>query len=76
MRKAIAAGDSVALQRAAHTLKSSSANLGALKLAGLCEEMERAARAGNCEQARARLGNIEDEYEKVVPALQMQFDPA
>jgi HPt (histidine-containing phosphotransfer) domain-containing protein len=72
----VARSDCAAIESAAHAYKSSSANLGALKLAGLCEEMERAARAGNCEQARARLGNIEDEYEKVVPALQMQFDPA
>jgi CheY-like chemotaxis protein len=76
LRDAVALGDCTAMQRTAHTCKSSSANLGALRLAGLCEEMEREARAGNCEQAQVRLGTIEDEYKKVVPALQMQFNAA
>ena len=76
LRDAVARSDCAAMQRAAHTCKSSSANLGALRLAGLCEEMEHDARAGSCEQAQARLGIIEDEYKKLVPALQMQFNPA
>jgi DNA-binding response OmpR family regulator len=76
LRDAIAKGDCSAVERAAHAFKSSSANLGALTLAGMCEVMERDARAGHCEQAQARLAIIEDEYKKVVPALQMHFDPA
>jgi len=40
MRQAIAADDDGALRAAAHSLKSSSANIGALKLRDLCRELE------------------------------------
>ena len=39
----IAAGDQDAVKIAAHTLKSSSANLGAIRLAELCQSIESAA---------------------------------
>ena len=42
----IAAGDAVAAENALHSLKSSSAQLGALRLSRLCEEGETIARAG------------------------------
>lgn len=44
---AVAAGDLEALVRPAHTLKSSSATLGALQLAGTARELEMAARDGS-----------------------------
>jgi CheY-like chemotaxis protein len=69
MREAIAAGDGDALQRAAHTLKSSSANLGALELAGLCKEMEVQARAGRLADPEQWIGRIEREYTRVCAAL-------
>ena len=47
MRTASAAGDVVALTQAAHSLKSSSANLGAQSLADLCALLETVTRAGN-----------------------------
>ena len=40
MRDALACCDALALQQAAHSLKSSSANVGALQLAAFCKEME------------------------------------
>lgn len=46
MRAAAAANDAAALLRPAHTLKSSSANVGALILADLCRSLEADARAG------------------------------
>ena len=42
---ALERGDAASLERAAHTLKSSSANLGATSLSALCREIEAAARA-------------------------------
>ncbi len=45
MRDAVAARDAAALRRAAHTLKSTSASVGALRLAGVCREVEAAASA-------------------------------
>jgi len=72
MREAIAAGDNGVLQRAAHTLKSSSATVGALRLAGLCKDMEARARAGNLAQAEHALNRIEIEYARVRAALAEQ----
>ena len=42
----VARADTIAIQRAAHTLKASSATLGALDLSRRCEELERLCRAG------------------------------
>ncbi|HKA44296.1 MAG TPA: Hpt domain-containing protein [Burkholderiales bacterium] len=53
LRFAASAGDAPGLQWAAHTLKSSSANLGAVELARQCGELETAARN------RALAGTIE-----------------
>jgi HPt (histidine-containing phosphotransfer) domain-containing protein len=72
MRNAITAGDSSALQRAAHTLKSSSANLGALTLARMCNEMEVQARAEHLVDAEQRINLIEREYARVRVALPNQ----
>jgi len=74
LRDAVGRSDRAAMQRTMHTCKSSSANVGALKLAGLCEEMEREAHTGSSEQAQARLGVIENEYKKLLPVLQAQLD--
>ena len=46
MRAALAAGDAEDLRRAAHTLKGSSASLGANDLADACRDVETAARDG------------------------------
>lgn len=46
MVAAAAAGDAEAMLRPAHTLKSSSATMGAMRLAGLCRAIEEAARDG------------------------------
>jgi len=45
----VAAGDPVAAENALHSLKSSSAQLGALRLSRLCEEGEAIARGGRLE---------------------------
>jgi len=54
---------------AAHTLKSSSANLGANVLAGLCREAEALARSKSTLGAVKLVGRIEEEYAKVQHAL-------
>jgi CheY-like chemotaxis protein len=45
LKDALAANDVDVATRAAHSLKSSSANVGAMKLSGLCAEMERHGRS-------------------------------
>jgi HPt (histidine-containing phosphotransfer) domain-containing protein len=46
MTIAAAAGDAAAIVRPAHTLKSSSASLGAMRLSGVARAIEEAGRAG------------------------------
>jgi two-component system, sensor histidine kinase len=68
MQEAAGKGDCVALQRAAHALKSSSHNVGAVRFASLCRDLESAARAG---QIRFdRLEALEFEFDSVRRALE------
>ncbi|GAB4477825.1 MAG: hypothetical protein OHK0044_24410 [Burkholderiaceae bacterium] len=68
--RALAHEDAAALRLALHTLKSSSANLGATRLARRCAEMEALARAGRVTAARQDWPAVRDEYRCVVRALQ------
>jgi HPt (histidine-containing phosphotransfer) domain-containing protein len=63
LRAAVAAGVSADLVRPAHTLKSSSANVGALELADACRWLEAAARAGDVADADQRVGAIAGAFE-------------
>jgi HPt (histidine-containing phosphotransfer) domain-containing protein len=69
MRDAIAAADRTTLKRSAHTLKSNSANLGALQLAALCKEMETRAGSESLDGAEDSIVRIELEYAHVRVAL-------
>jgi len=57
------------LQSAAHSLKSTSAMLGAKNLAQLCLELEVMVRSGSLDEAPTIVSSIELEYEKVQTAL-------
>ena len=70
MREAESGGDAEKLKAAAHSFKSSSANLGALKLADACLELETLGRAGSTEGALPLLMQVEKEYQMVREALQ------
>jgi PAS domain S-box-containing protein len=67
--QALADNDASALRQAVHTLKSSSANLGATDLASRCAELETLARNGEIAQARQQWAEGRREYERVVRAL-------
>jgi two-component system sensor histidine kinase/response regulator len=69
MRAAIEAGDMDALRVAAHTLKSSSAQLGAMKLSACCKELEELARAESLTGAVAMLSSLDREFQFVRIAL-------
>lgn len=70
MRQAILVGDAGQVRRLAHSLKSSSASLGARQLAELCQDLERRARAGLLEDGETRVSRIETVYAEVGPTLQ------
>ena len=66
----LAAGDIVQLVRPAHSLKSSSANVGALRLSELARTVEHAAREGDMETAAQGVVGIRGELPQVLAALQ------
>jgi HPt (histidine-containing phosphotransfer) domain-containing protein len=71
LRAAVEAGDAEALRKAAHALKSSSANVGAEKLAALCKELEMIGRKGTVDGAKTLLEDVESGFPCVLAALQV-----
>jgi PAS domain S-box-containing protein len=71
MRQALADGDAAVLRRAAHSLKSNSAEFGAKTLSGLCRELEAIGKSGALEGADAKLTLAEAAYEQVKQALEI-----
>ena len=68
-RVAAAAGAPEALVMPAHSLKSSSVNLGALDLGDQCRDLEALARARNVSDARDRVEAIETSFGRARRAL-------
>ena len=68
-----AAGGNAALAGLAHTLKSTSANLGARTLSGLARSMEQDARQGMVTDAPRRAAAMAAEFERVAAALRQQL---
>ncbi len=62
--------------RAAHSLKSSSANLGATRLAALCGDLEEMARENRTTGAKEILGEIEKLYPLVCKSLAAEYKTA
>jgi HPt (histidine-containing phosphotransfer) domain-containing protein len=58
------------LVRAAHSLKSSSAQLGANHLSALCKQLEMMGRQGLMNGTAEQIRQIEDEYARVQTALE------
>jgi CheY-like chemotaxis protein len=74
IRDAIAAGDAQSLRQSAHTLRSSSANLGAMNLSHLCKKLEMMGRVGTTTDAPEWIAQIEAEYAKVKVALELEYE--
>jgi CheY-like chemotaxis protein len=73
MYRALDEGDVVALGKATHKLKSSSAFLGATALAGLCDDLERHCQNGTIAGCNEQILQIVDEYAGVEAALEQQW---
>ncbi|MCB1823636.1 MAG: response regulator [Candidatus Competibacteraceae bacterium] len=73
LRGAAKVGEREGLRTVAHTLKSSSANVGAVRMQGLCKELETMARAGSVPDAMAYVVAIEQEFVMVRVALRGQL---
>ncbi len=72
MRTALADGRTEDLRRAAHTLKGSSASLGAAGLAEECRIVEMEARDGRTDGVGPRIDEIAVTFEAVVAALEQR----
>jgi two-component system, sensor histidine kinase and response regulator len=66
VQHAIQASDSTRLTQAAHTLKSSTANIGAEVLATLYQRLETASREGRMEEVQALLAAVEREQARAI----------
>ncbi len=76
MKQAAAANDTPEIVRSAHSLKSSSANLGASALSRYCGDIEASARRADAEEACRIFAKIETEYGCVQTALTAELELA
>jgi CheY-like chemotaxis protein len=74
LKHAAGAQEASEVVRAAHSLKSSSGNVGAKQLSRYCEDMEGAGRAANLEAMRALLAKLEAEHGRVQEALSAELE--
>jgi HPt (histidine-containing phosphotransfer) domain-containing protein len=72
LRRGFDGHDNELLKRAAHTLKSSSGNVGAMHLADLCRRIEAAARAGTVGPDVPRADEVDAEFGRVRAALELE----
>jgi len=72
--QSVAAGDAETLQREAHSLKSSSASIGAFGLSELCKTLEYAGRDGNPERISEMVAEIKAEFDRVKAELETHPD--
>jgi PAS domain S-box-containing protein len=70
--KAITQDNAAAIQQAAHTLKSSSAALGAISFSQLCQQLETRGSSGMTTGTRELFAKLESDYEQVKNALQIE----
>ena len=69
LRSAAASGDTAAIVRPAHSLKSNAANVGATALGELARALEADGRAGDVPDAAGRVARLEAEFDRVRDTL-------
>jgi len=74
LRRAWEAGDLEAVRHVAHTLKSSSASIGAIKLSGFCADIESMIRLENRDGLPGRVEAMDRETAVVLQALRHLID--
>ncbi len=73
IEKAVAIKDAKALQVSAHSLKSSSAYVGAMGLSAMSKDLEMMGRSGSLEGAEGKTKALVTEYERVKSALEEEI---
>jgi signal transduction histidine kinase/DNA-binding response OmpR family regulator len=74
LKQALKTGDIATLTETAHSLKSSSANLGASRLSALCKELELSGKAGATEDLTGLVARIDAEFETARSSLQTEAE--
>lgn len=70
MRQSLDSGDAKLLHRAAHSLKSNSAEFGAMKLSEMSRQLETLTKEGSVEGTGELIADIEAEFAQVKAALE------
>lgn len=65
LHKALASGDAVSVQEKAHSLKSSSGNMGALQLSQICMQLEKMGQTKDLSQAKDLAQKLDSEFKQV-----------
>jgi signal transduction histidine kinase/DNA-binding response OmpR family regulator len=73
LSNAIARGDDATLKFAAHSMKSSSANVGGVKLAALCDTLQDMGRRHDTANARSILDQMQSEFEALRKTLMLEL---
>jgi len=74
LKRAAGAGDAREIARVAHSLKSCSANVGAMALSRYCAELVEVAKRGDAAEARRMVPTLESEHVSVREALSVEFE--
>lgn len=69
LRAALSDGDAEQTRQQAHSFKGSSGNLGALRVTGLCLEIEQSARRNDLTAADTLMEALENEFQKARDSL-------
>lgn len=76
LREAVERRDPAAIRKVSHSLKGSSDNLGASRMAELCAELETLVRDGELPGTIDALAALQAEFERVKPVLIAEFPEA
>ena len=72
--QSVESGDAKGLQMAAHSLKSSSAYVGAMRLSALAKELELMGRSNSLEGARELAQRLKTEFMQVMTVLEAEIN--
>ncbi len=74
IHEAVSNGDSVTLQEAVHSLKTASANLGAVELAAICKELENMGHREKSEAVKELLDDLEESFQETLDAFLVELE--
>ncbi len=74
LRGAVEGSDARSVERVAHSLKGSSASMGARRMAEICSELQEAGVSGDLSHAPELLERLEEEFGSVRPALEAEVE--